>query len=258
MGQLDGKTALITGAAYGERAALGSSFAKALAAEGANVVLADVKDTSDVAADIEAAGNQTRTLAIKADVSDEGQVQDMMAKAIERFGSLDILVNNAAIGSNIPPIPVTEMTVEEWDGLMAVNVRGTFLCVKAAVPQMRKQKYGKIINIGSTTMMTGLINRLHYTSAKGAILAMTRSLAAELGGDGIRVNTFAYGLITSALNESDVAAGTERGDAMLGARALGEHVRPNDLDGSIVYLAAPASDHMTGQVLIVNAGEYFY
>lgn len=258
MGQLDGKTALVTGAAYGKRAALGSTFAKALAAEGANIALVDVKDTAGVAADIESGPRPVRTLSIKADVSDESQVRTMVAKTVEEFGSLEILVNNAAIGSNIPPIPVTEMTVEAWDALMAVNVRGTFLCVKAAVPQMQTQKYGKIINIGSTTMMTGLTNRLHYTSAKGAILAMTRSLAAELGGDGIRVNTFAYGLITSQFNEANIANDPKRESSMLAARALDEHVRPDDLAGSIVYLASPASDHMTGQVLVVNAGESYY
>ena len=258
MGQLDGKTALVTGAAHGERAALGSHFAKALAAEGANVALIDVKDTADVAAEIEASGTQARALSIKADVSDEAEIKDAVAQTVDHFGSLEILVNNAAIGSNIPPIPVTEMTVEQWDALYAVNVRGTFLCVKAAVPQMQQQKYGKIINIGSTTMMTGLINRLHYTSAKGAILAMTRSLAAELGPDGIRVNTFAYGLITSQLNEQECKDDPAREAGMLGARALGTHVRPEDLGGSMVYLASPASDHMTGQVHIVNAGEYYY
>ena len=113
MGQLDGKTALVTGAAHGERAALGSHFAKALAAEGANVALIDVKDTADVAAEIEASGTQARALSIKADVSDEAEIKDAVAQTVDHFGSLDILVNNAAIGSNIPPIPVTEMTVEQ-------------------------------------------------------------------------------------------------------------------------------------------------
>ena len=260
MGQLDGRTALVTGAARGERASLGASFAKALAAEGANVVLADIKDTAEVALEIEKMSNSGggRTLSVLADVSDETQVQDMVAKAIDEFGSLEILVNNAAVGSNIPPIPVTEMTVEQWDALMAINVRGSFLCAKAVTPQMQKQKYGKIINIGSTTMMKGLTDRLHYVTAKGAILAMTRSLAAELGPDGIRVNTFAYCIITSQLNEQEFKDDPAREAGMLGARALRTHVRSEDLSGSIVYLASPASDQMTGQIMTVNAGDYFY
>jgi len=255
-GNLSGKTALVTGAAYGERAALGATFAKALAEEGASVVLADVKDPSDVADDIASAGG--KALALTTDVSDEAQVQKMVATAVDHFGGLDILVNNAAQGSNIPPVPVTELSVEDWDALMAVNVKGVFLCVKAAVPQMKAQGYGKIINIGSTTMMTGLTNRLHYVSAKGAILAMSRSLAAELGGDGIRVNTLAYNLVTSGMMETVFEENPQRLEIVLNARALPEHVRPDDLAGSLIYLASPASDSMTGQVLVVNAGESYY
>ena len=192
------------------------------------------------------------------DVSDEAQINELVAKTVEAYGRLDILIPNAAIGSNIPPIPVTEMTVETWDQLMAINVRGVFLSIKAVVPQMQKQKYGKIINIGSTTMMTGLTNRLHYVSAKGAILAMTRSLAAELGPDGIRINTFAYGLITSRLNEDEIENDPGKRAAILDARVLGEHVRAEDLEGSLVYLASADSDHMTGQTLVVDAGQFFY
>lgn len=107
-------------------------------------------------------------------------------------------------------------------------------------------------------MMRGLTNRLHYVTAKGAILAMTRSLAAELGPDGIRVNTFAYGLITSQLNEQEFADDPSLAAGMISGRALRDHVRPDDLSGSIVYLASPASDYMTGQILIVNGGDYFY
>ncbi|MBT4938917.1 MAG: SDR family oxidoreductase [Rhodospirillaceae bacterium] len=256
MGRLDGRTAVVTGAAHGDRAALGVVYAKALAAEGAKVVVADVKDTSDVAAEIIADGGDA--LALSVDVTDEAQVNELMAKTVDHFGSLEVLINNAAIGSNIPQIPVTEMSVEDWDALMAVNVRGSFLCVKAAVPQMQKKKYGKIINIGSTTMMTGLTHRLHYTSAKGAILAMTRSLAAELGGDGIRVNTAAYGLVTSQLNDEQFASDPAFEAKVLGARALPVHYRAEDLGPTIVYMAAADSDHMTGQCMVINAGEYFY
>lgn len=256
MGRLDGRTALVTGAAHGEKAALGVEYAKVLAAEGAKVVVADLKDTADVAAEIKAAGGEA--LALSVDVRDEAQVNQMVAETVDHFGSLEILINNAAIGSNIPQIPVTEMTVEDWDALMAVNVRGSFLCAKAVVPQMRKQKYGKIINIGSTTMMTGLTHRLHYVTAKGAILAMTRSLAAELGADGIRVNTAAYGLVTSHLNDDQFKNDPDFEAKVLGARALPLHYRAEDLGPTIVYMASADSDHMTGQCMVVNAGEYYY
>ncbi len=256
MGKLDGRTAIVTGAAYGDRAALGSAFAKALAAEGANVTVADVKDTTPVADDIAAAGGKALPLTV--DVTNEGQIRYMVAKTVDHFGGLEILVNNAGLGSNIPQIPVTEMTVEQWDELMAVNVRGPFLCTKAAVPQMQKQGYGKIINLGSITMMKGLTHRLHYTSAKGAVLAMSRSLAAELGKDGIRVNTIAFGLITSQLNEEKFATEPEFEAAIMGSRALQVHYRAEDVTGGIVFLASPDSDHMTGQCLVMDAGEYFY
>ncbi|MEE2661962.1 MAG: SDR family oxidoreductase [Pseudomonadota bacterium] len=254
--RLAGKTALVTGAAWGERAALGSVSAKALAAEGARVVVADIRDPSDLATEIVASGGEAMSVTV--DVTDEERVKEMVANTVDQFGSLEILINNAAIGSNIPQVPVTELSGDDWDALMAVNVKGSFLCVKAAVPQMQKQKYGKVINIGSTTMMTGLTHRLHYTSAKGAILAMTRSLAAELGVFGIRVNTAAYGLVTSRLNENDFEADPEFESKVLGSRALPVHYRAEDLTGTIVYMASSDSDHMTGQCVVVNAGEYFY
>ena len=255
-GRLAGRTAIVTGAAHGERAALGVAFAKALAREGAKVAVADIKDTSDVAREIEAEGGQA--LSLRVDVTQEAQINEMVARTIERFGSLEILVNNAALGSNIPPVAVTDLTVEEWDKLMAVNVRGPFLCVKAAVHQMQKQKYGKIINIASTTMMTGLTHRLHYTSAKGAILGMTRSLAGELGVDGIRVNATAFGLVNSNLTEESFRKNPKREADMLGKRALPIHYRAEDLGATIVYLASADSDHMTGQCLVVDAGEHYY
>jgi NAD(P)-dependent dehydrogenase (short-subunit alcohol dehydrogenase family) len=254
--RLEGRTAIVTGAARGDRAALGAAFAKALAKEGAKIVVADIKDTADVADDIMAAGGEA--LSLRVDVADEAQIKAMIDQTVDRFGRLDILVNNAGIGSNIPPIAMTDLTANDWDRLMAINVRGPFLCVKAAVPQMRKQKYGKIINLGSTTMMTGLTHRLHYVSAKGAILAMTRSLAAELGVDGIRVNAAAFGLVNSPMTEETFKKNPEREAQVLAKRALPIHYRAEDLSGTIIYLASPESNHMTGQCLVVNAGEFFY
>jgi NAD(P)-dependent dehydrogenase (short-subunit alcohol dehydrogenase family) len=258
MGILEGRVALVTGAAHGPRAALGAEFAKALAAAGADIVAADIADASDVAAEITAMAPARAALALRADVSEETQVRNMIDAAIARFGRIDILVNNAAIGSNIPKVPVTELAVEDWDRLMAVNVRGPFLCAKWAVPHMKKQGYGKIINIGSTTSMSGLPNRLHYTSAKGAVHAMTRSLATELGPDGIRVNTLAYGLVTSRLNEAELKNDAERERRLLSSRPLRAHLRAADLCGSLVYLASKDSDHMTGQVMVVDDGELFH
>jgi NAD(P)-dependent dehydrogenase (short-subunit alcohol dehydrogenase family) len=251
-GRLRGRVALVTGAASGPRAALGSVFAKALASEGAHVALADLHDCSSVAHEIERSGGQA--LALRADVRNEASVVAMVEQAVARFGQLDILVNNAAIGSNIPPVPVLDLTAEAWDELYAVNVRGPFLCVKAVLPHMRARKYGKIINIGSTTAITGLPNRLHYVSAKGAIHAMTRALSHELGPDGICVNTIAYGLISSELTEREMAQHPEHQARVFGPRAMKVHLRAQDVAGGLVYLASPESDHMTGQRLIVDPG----
>jgi NAD(P)-dependent dehydrogenase (short-subunit alcohol dehydrogenase family) len=255
MGRLDGRVAIVTGAAHGERAAIGAVYAKALAREGAKVVAADVKDCGSVVDEI--AALQGTAIAMKLDVRDEGSVQAMVAKTLERFGRLDILVNNAAIGSNIPPVPVTEMGIGQWDELMAVNVRGPFLCVKAAVPAMRKNNYGKIVNVGSTTMVTGLPDRLHYVTAKGAILAMTRALATELGPSGIRINTISYGLVTNPVTEAEFAAHPAKRNAIIGERAMAKDLYAADLIGTLVYLCSADSDAVTGQCLVVDNGAVY-
>jgi NAD(P)-dependent dehydrogenase (short-subunit alcohol dehydrogenase family) len=255
MPRLDGKVAIVTGAAAGQKAALGSVFAKALAAEGAKVVLADAKDCGSVAAEIAAAGGAAHP--IFADVRDTASVTAMVAETEKQFGRLDILVNNAAIGSNIPPVNIEDINVALWDEFMAVNVRGTFLCTRAAIPAMRRNSYGKIINLSSTTMLSGLSHRLHYVASKGAIAAMTRSMARELGPSGIRVNTLAPGLV---MNESVAAAMAGRPglhEFVLSTRAIRQDVFADELIGTLIYLASPESDAVTGQFLIVdNGGDY--
>jgi NAD(P)-dependent dehydrogenase (short-subunit alcohol dehydrogenase family) len=255
MQRLAGRVAIVTGAAHGPKASIGVTFAKALAAEGASVVVAARRDCSDVAAEIKAAGGNA--LALHVDVKEEPSIQEMVARTVEKFGRLDILVTNAAVGSNIPPIPLEKMAVEEWDELMRVNVRGPFLCAKAAAPVMRAQKYGKIINIGSTTMIEGLTERLHYVTAKGAILAMTRALARELGPDGIRVNTIAFGLIMSPAVEAAMKGRPGLHEHVLAARSIPADTYPADLAGTLVYLASADSDSVTGQFVIVDNGAMF-
>jgi len=255
MQRLAGRVAMVTGAAHGPKAAIGSVFAKALAAEGASVVAADCKDTSSVVREIEAAGGTA--LALSVDVREEASIQAMIAATEQRFGRLDILVNNAAVGSNIPPIPLADMTVETWDELMAVNARGPFLCTKAAAPLMRRQQYGKIINVGSATMIEGLTHRLHYIAAKGAVMAMTRSLARELGPDGIRVNTIAFGLITTPAIEASIKGRPGHHEHVLESRAIHKDVYPGDLTGTLIYLASADSDAVTGQFFVVDNGRVF-
>ena len=140
---------------------------------------------------------------------------------------------------------------------MAVNVRGPFLCAKAAIPEMRRNGYGKIVNVGSSTMVSGLPNRLHYVTAKGAILAMTRSMARELGPDGIRVNTIAYGLIMSPQSEHEFAEDPVRHKAYLSHRSMPVDMYPRDIVGTLVFLASSDSDAMTGQFVNVDSGGVF-
>jgi NAD(P)-dependent dehydrogenase (short-subunit alcohol dehydrogenase family) len=256
MGRLDGRVAIVTGAAHGDvRAALGSHFAKALAGEGARLACADTKDCGSVVAEIEAAGGTA--IGLRVDVRDEQSVKDMVAATVRKFGRLDILVNNAAVGSNIPPVSIGQLAVSEWDELMAVNVRGPFLCAKASIPEMRRNGYGKIVNVGSSTMVSGLPNRLHYVTAKGAILAMTRSMARELGPDGIRVNTIAYGLIMSPQSEHEFGADPARHKAYLAQRSMPVDMYPKDIVGTLVFLASADSDAMTGQFVNVDSGGVF-
>jgi NAD(P)-dependent dehydrogenase (short-subunit alcohol dehydrogenase family) len=255
MPRLDGKVAIVTGAAQGPKAALGSVFAKALAAEGAKVVVADTKDCSAVASEITRRGGTAQAIAV--DVRDVKSVAAMVAETENTFGRLDILVNNAAIGSNIPPIAIEDIDVALWDEFMAVNVRGTFLCSKAAIAAMRRHNYGKIINLSSTTMLSGLSHRLHYVTTKGAIAAMTRSMARELGGYGIRVNSLAPGLVMNDLVAAAMAGRPGLHDFVLSTRAIKKDVFADELVGTLIYLASPESDAVTGQLLIVdNGGDY--
>ena len=255
MPRLQGKVAIVTGAAAGPKAALGAVFAKALAAAGAAVVVADTRDCATVAAEIAAAGGTAHALPV--DVRDAGSIGAMIAAAEQKFGRLDILVNNAAIGSNIPPVAVEDIDVGLWDDFMAVNVRGTFLCARAAIPLMRRNNYGKIINLSSTTMVSGLSHRLHYVTSKGAITAMTRSLARELGPYGIRVNSLAPGLVMNDSVAAAMAARPGLHDFVLSTRAIKEDVYADDLVGTLIYLASADSDAVTGQFLIVdNGGDY--
>jgi NAD(P)-dependent dehydrogenase (short-subunit alcohol dehydrogenase family) len=249
MSKLENKVAIVTGAAQG----IGATYAKALAAEGANVVLTDMLDCAAVAAEIETTYQGTETLALTTDVSDEQATQAMVEQTVERFGRLDILVNNAAIFGTIVPGPFENIEVADFDKVMAVNVKGPWLCTKAAAPVMRKQGSGKIINIASGTVFKGAPNLLHYVSSKGAIIAMTRSLSRELGDDGICVNTIAPGL-TMSENVLNSEEHMDSRDINMASRALKRYQTPEDLIGALIFLSSEDSDFMTGQCMVVDGG----
>jgi NAD(P)-dependent dehydrogenase (short-subunit alcohol dehydrogenase family) len=245
---LNGKVAIVTGGAQG----LGASFAEALAAAGAKIVVGDLLPADAVAASINSAGGQC--LAVKLDVCDPASVAACVAAAIEAHGHIDILVNNAGLFTNLPIQPFTEIASNAWDKVMAVNVRGTFECVKAVTPHMRAQGYGKIINIASGTAVKGTPGLLHYVASKGAVISMTRALARELGGDGIRVNSLSPGL-TMSDNVRQNGSWTEQTiKNNIDSRAIKREAAPDDLIGTLIFLSSPASDFVTGQTLSVDGG----
>ncbi|MFQ5535343.1 MAG: SDR family NAD(P)-dependent oxidoreductase [Sphingomonadales bacterium] len=248
MSRLDGRVAIVTGAAQG----IGAALAKGLAAEGARVAIADILDAGDAVAVIEAAGGEA--LGIKTDVSDPASVGAMVSETVARFGKIDILVNNAAMFASVSPKPFTAISVDEWDKMMAVNVRGPFLCCQAVAPEMRKRQYGRIINISSGTVFKGAPMLLHYVSSKGAVLAMTRSLSRELGDDNIGVNSIAPGFTESEgiLANEDFSAPMKQ--MQVAQRAFKRPQTPEDLVGTCVFLASADSDFITGQTILVDGG----
>jgi len=237
----------VTGAARG----IGAAIACAFAAEGARVVISDVDDPAEVVQRITRTGGEAT--GFRADVTNRSQVEALVAHAVERFGSLSSLVNNAGLFSTLRYKSVLEIDEDEWDTVMRVNVRGAFQCVKAAVPRMREQGSGKIINISSSTVFAGVPRMLHYVSSKGAIVAMTRALARELGPDRICVNSLALGLTLS----ERVAASPEfqpRREANLAARSIKRDQQMDDCTGAAVYLASDESNFTTGQNIVIDGG----
>ena len=250
MPRLTGKTALVTGGAKG----IGRHYSLALAREGARVMIADIEDGSGLAEEIgEAHGKDTAASAV-CDVSDEAQVQALVAQTIERFGQIDVLVNNAALYAKLEPRNFNEWDVATWDKVMAVNTRGPFLMVKHVAPHMMARKSGKIINIASGAPYKGVPRMLPYVSSKGAIIAFTRSLSRELGGYGISVNSLSPGYILSDTGLENVQHVEEEREPVRQSRAFKRDAYPEDLTGTLVFLASSDSDFITGQSIVVDGG----
>ena len=250
--RLKGRVAIVTGAAQG----IGAAYAQALAAHGAKVSVSDVLDTKPAVARIRAAGGEA--LALQCDVTDSRSVAAMVADTVREFGKLDILVANAGIFANLRFKKFTELSSEEWDRVMAVNVRGVFECAKAVAPEMKKQGYGKIVNIASGTIFKGTPMLLHYVTSKAAVLGMTRCLARELGADGIRVNTLAPGLVVSEGVTKNDAWTRDLMDTNNTTRALKRDAAPEDMTGTMIYLCSAESDFVTGQCVVVDGGSVMH
>jgi NAD(P)-dependent dehydrogenase (short-subunit alcohol dehydrogenase family) len=244
------KVVIVTGAATG----IGFAYARRFVAEGASVVLADVVDPGPPSDKL---GADDRVLPVRTDVSDVNAVRAMVDAAVARFGRVDVLVNNAAIFATLKPQRFDEIPDAEWDRVMAVNVKGIWNCARAVVPVMRAQGGGRIVNVASAIVAKGTAMLLHYVTSKGAVVAMTRALARELGPDGITVNAVAPGLILSDSVQANPDITGFQAAAVMQVRSLKREAFPEDVEGTVVFLASDDSAFMSGQTLVVDGGSVF-
>jgi NAD(P)-dependent dehydrogenase (short-subunit alcohol dehydrogenase family) len=248
MGQLDGKVAIVTGAAQG----IGRAIADGLAGEGARIVVADLQRAEAVAASFPGG------VGLTVDVSSEADVARMADETVERCGSIDILLNNAGLYASLAMRPFTEIPHEEWRRVMDINVASMFLTCRAIVPGMREHGGGKIVNISSGTPFRGVPFLLHYVTSKGAIVALTRALAKELGNDSIHVNCVAPGFTMSDGVKAHPEVIEKLQDVSVAARTIQRDQVPEDVVGAVVFLCTPAADFITGQTMVIDGGQYFH
>lgn len=247
-GPLADRVALVTGGGQG----LGRAFARRLARDGARVAVAD---RNAAAARAVAAEIGTAALAVPVDVADEGAVATMVDAVATAFGGVDVLVNNAALFSTLEMRPFERIGVPEWDAVMAVNVRGPFLCARAVAPLMRRAGQGRIVNISSAAVLLGRPGYLHYVTSKAAVIGMTRSLATELGPDGVTVNAVLPGSTETEVPRATVTP--EQVARIVDRQAVKRRQVPDDLVGVVAFLAGPDSGFITGQCLNVDGGAAF-
>lgn len=245
-----GRVVIVTGGGRG----IGRVYCEAFAKAGMRVVLADIhhEDAERAAAAIRAAGGEA--LAVRADISSGDDTKNMAEAAAREFGGIDALVNNASLMSALERRAWTEIPVEEWDRVMAVDLRGLFLCCRAVHPYMKKRGKGRIVNVSSGRWVEGTPNRLHYNTAKAGVIGFTRALARELGGDKINVNAVMPGLTLSDTQIASSAPGYLN-DEYNQRRALKRAQYPDDLVGTVLYLLSDASDFVTGQSIVVDGGK---
>jgi len=247
--RLAGQVCIVTGAGQG----LGRGFAQRLALEGADVIVADLnpQTSAAVAADI-----GERATALEVDVSQERSAEAMAEAVLRQHGRIDVLINNASLFSTLLMRPFDEIPVDEWDRVMAVNLRGVFLCSRAVLPAMRAQGRGKIVNISSATVWIGRPNYLHYVTSKAGVIGLTRAMASEVGQHGITVNAVTPGATLTEVPRATVT--DDQSAAIVAGQALKRRQRTDDLLGTIGFLASSDSDFITGQTLNVDGGAAFH
>lgn len=248
--RLANKVAIITGAGHG----IGKAYARKFAEEGAHVVIADIDATGGEAVAKALIDLNLSAWARQTDVRSFPSVEGLMRETEKKFGRIDVLMNNAAIyvTQKLWKGPVEELPLEDWDRVIEVNLKGVFLCCKAAIPVMKQQRSGKIINIASGTFFSGSGNMPHYTTAKGGVVALTRVMARQLGEWNINVNCMTPG---STMSEESVSEETlKRREGSVDKRCFKRIETPADIVGTALFLASSDSDFMTGQLLVVEGG----
>jgi NAD(P)-dependent dehydrogenase (short-subunit alcohol dehydrogenase family) len=245
---LEGKVAVVTGGAQG----IGRAIADALAGEGARIVIADVQGAE------EAAAAYPEGVGLAVDVTSEEDTARMADEAVARCGRIDVLVNNAGLYATLPMRPFLDIPVDEWRRVMDVNVLGMFLASRAVVPRMREQGGGRIVNISSGTVFRGVPFLLHYVASKGAVIALTRALAKELGKDEIRVNCVAPGFTMTESVQAQPEVVQALRDVTIAARTIQRDETPEDVAGAVAFLCGPDADFITGQTLVIDGGQFFH
>jgi NAD(P)-dependent dehydrogenase (short-subunit alcohol dehydrogenase family) len=248
VGQFDGRVAIVTGGAQG----IGRAIAEGLAAEGARIVVADLRGAEEAAAAF------PDGFGLAVDVSREADVQRLADETVARCGRIDVLVNNAGLYASLAMRPFEQIPLGEWREVMDVNVASMFLCCRAVAPVMRAQGGGKIVNISSGTPFRGVPFLLHYVTSKGAIVAFTRALARELGGDDVHVNCVAPGFtLSDGVKEHPEVVEALRA-VSVSARTIKRDQVPEDVVGAVLYLAGPQASFVTGQTIVIDGGQYFH
>jgi 3-oxoacyl-[acyl-carrier protein] reductase len=250
---LTDRVIIVTGGAKG----IGKIYSTRLAEAGARVVIADIDEAANKALATELSERGMLAVEIATDVSSQERTQAMAQFAIDKWGRIDGLINNASLMSVLARRPWTEIDVDEWDRVMAVNLRGMFLCSRAVYPQMKKQGGGKIINIASSRVWEGTPNRLHYTTSKAGVIGMTRALAREVGDDNIAVNSISPGF---TMSDTQVASSSNEHIVKRGAvkRAFDRPQVPDDLVGCVMFLLSDASNYVTGQTFNIDGGHMMH
>ncbi len=248
-GLLEGKVAIVTGAAQGS----GRAIARHLGSEGANVVIADVLDGAEAVAELRAEG--IGALHVRTDVTSEDGTRRMAHEAVTAFGGIDCLINNAALYGALQRKPWDQVTPEEWQRALAVNVMGCAIAAKAVVPFMRQRGGGRIVNIASSVVFSAPPNLIHYTATKAAVIGLTRSLAREVGVHNITVNAVSPGLMHTPATMNQITA--EYLERVLSQRILRREMFPADIAGAIAFLCSPAAEFITGQNLVIDGGVVF-